>query len=129
MGFSPFNDAMFTIVPALVVIGFIVVFGLIIVSGIKGAKQWKRNNDSPVLTVSAVMVTKRMDVSHHHHTGTNDMHHSSSSTSYYATFEIAGGDRMEFGVQATEYGILVEGDKGNLTFQGTRYLGFERTYN
>jgi len=25
-----------------------------------------------------------------------------------------------------EYGMLVEGDKGNLTFQGTRYLGFER---
>ncbi|MBO5258463.1 MAG: DUF2500 family protein, partial [Clostridia bacterium] len=26
----------------------------------------------------------------------------------------------------TRYGMLVEGDKGYLTFQGTRYLGFER---
>ena len=25
-----------------------------------------------------------------------------------------------------EYGLLVEGDQGLLTFQGTRYLGFER---
>ncbi|WP_197263471.1 hypothetical protein [Fictibacillus sp. 23RED33] len=24
------------------------------------------------------------------------------------------------------YGILVEGDQGTLTFQGARYLGFER---
>ena len=26
-----------------------------------------------------------------------------------------------------EFGMLVEGDRGKLTFQGTRYLGFERT--
>ena len=29
-------------------------------------------------------------------------------------------------VTGQEYGMLVEGDKGYLTFQGTRYLGFER---
>lgn len=29
-------------------------------------------------------------------------------------------------VDASEFGMLVEGDYGNLTFQGTRYLGFER---
>jgi hypothetical protein len=33
---------------------------------------------------------------------------------------------MEFGVRDTEYGMLAEGDTGKLTFQGTRYLGFER---
>ena len=54
------------------------------------------------------------------------MHHSSSSTTYYATFEVNSGDRMEFKINDTEYGMLVENDVGNLTFQGTRYLGFER---
>jgi hypothetical protein len=33
---------------------------------------------------------------------------------------------MELRVDGEEYGLLVEGDQGLLTFQGTRYLGFER---
>ena len=27
-----------------------------------------------------------------------------------------------------EYGLLAEGDKGKLHFQGTRYLGFDRNW-
>jgi hypothetical protein len=54
------------------------------------------------------------------------MHHSSSSTTYYVTFEVASGDRIEFVTIDTEYGLLVEHDMGKLTFQGTRYLGFVR---
>jgi hypothetical protein len=34
---------------------------------------------------------------------------------------------MEFSVYGEEYGMLAEGDEGKLTFQGSRYLGFERT--
>ena len=30
-------------------------------------------------------------------------------------------------MDGSQYGLLVEGDRGNLTFQGTRYLGFQRT--
>lgn len=33
---------------------------------------------------------------------------------------------MELGVSGSEYGMLAEGDSGKLTFQGTRYLSFER---
>ena len=51
---------------------------------------------------------------------------SHSHTNYYVTFEVESGDRMELELQGHEYGLLVEGDKGKLTFQGTRYLGFER---
>lgn len=117
---------MFTIVPVIIFLGFIFIFGAIIVNSIQGAKQWKRNNDSPVLTVDATVVTKRADVCTHHHTGTNNSNHSSSSTTYYVTFEVESGDRMEFKVRDNEYGMLVENDVGKLTFQGTRYLGFER---
>ena len=49
-----------------------------------------------------------------------------SSTIYYVTFQVESGDRMEFSVSGTEYGMLVEGDEGRLTFQGTRYLSFLR---
>jgi len=42
------------------------------------------------------------------------------------TFLVESGDRIELCVSGTEYGMLVEGDTGRLTFQGTRYLSFER---
>ena len=46
--------------------------------------------------------------------------------SYYVTFQVESGDRMEFHVTGQQFGLLLEGDQGNLSFQGTRYLGFER---
>jgi hypothetical protein len=49
-----------------------------------------------------------------------------TSTSYYATFEVESGDRMELSVDGRAYGLLAQGDIGSLTFQGTRYLGFQR---
>jgi hypothetical protein len=118
---------MFHVIPFIVILGFIFVFTGIIVSAVRSTKQWKKNNASPVLTVEATVVTKRADVRYHHHTTETSMHHTTSHTSYYVTFEVASGDRMEFAVPATEYGMIVEQDKGKLTFQGTRFLGFERS--
>lgn len=130
MGFSPYGgieDTMFSIVPVIIFLGFIFIIGAIIVSSIQGAKQWQKNNESPILTVDATVVSKRADVhSHYHDAGTNNMSHSSSSTTYYVTFEVASGDRLEYRVRNNEYGMLVENDVGRLTFQGTRYLEFER---
>ena len=48
-------------------------------------------------------------------------------TTYYVTFQVESGDRMELTVSGPDYGMLVEGDIGKLSFQGTRYLGFERS--
>lgn len=115
-GFDAFG-AMFSIV-------FFLVVGVFIVTIVKGLSEWNKNNNSPRLTVAATVVGKRMNVSHHHNGG--EMNHSSSSTSYYVTFEVESGDRMELHVSGKEYGMLVEGDCGQLSFQGTRYLGFVR---
>ena len=49
-----------------------------------------------------------------------------TNTTYYVTFEVESGDRMEMNVRGSEYRMLAEGDVGKLTFQGTRYLNFER---
>ena len=121
-GFGMFNafGIMFTIV-------FVLVIGTFIVIAVKGIGQWNKNNHSPRLTVPATVVVKRTNVSHHRHGGVNDHHHHHTSTSYYVTFQVESGDRMELHVAGTEYGLLIEGDRGNLTFQGTRYLGFDRT--
>lgn len=104
---------------------FIAFFGIFIFIAVKGISQWNKNNHSPRLTVPARIVTKRTNVSHHHN-GT-DMHHHHTSTTYYVTFEVESGDRMELSMSGSEFGMLVEGDRGRLTFQGTRYLSFERT--
>ena len=82
-----------------------------------------QNGDSPIrLTVPATVVAKRTEVSRHH-TDNTMMH---TFTTYYVTFQVESGDRMELEVDGSDYGMLVEGDFGKLSFQGTRYLGFER---
>ena len=53
---------------------------------------------------------------HHYGEGGMQQHYTSSST-YYVTFQVESGDRMEFVVPSREYGMLVEGDMGRLTFQ------------
>lgn len=51
---------------------------------------------------------------------------SSAYTTYYVTFEFESGDRLEFHISGKEYGLLSESDTGILSFQGSRYLGFQR---
>jgi len=116
----------FRMLPIMFTIVFVLVIGFFIVTAIQGIGQWHKNNNSPRLTVPATVVAKRTNVSRHHHGGANGHHHHHTSTSYYVTFQVESGDRMELHVAGTEYGMLIEGDSGDLTFQGTRYLGFER---
>ena len=110
--------------PVLFFLVFGIVLAMFLVMAVRGIGQWRRNNASPVLTVEAAVVAKREHVTHHRHN--NDQMMDSSSTSYHVTFEVESGDRMEFSVPGGEYGLLAEGDRGRLTFQGTRYQGFER---
>ena len=118
LGFGLF-DMMFTIV-------FVLVIGMFVAVAVKGISQWNKNNHSPRLTVPATIVAKRTNVTRHHHNGAGGHHHHHTSTTYYVTFQVDSGDRMELQVAGTEYGLLIEGDRGEVTFQGTRYLGFVR---
>lgn len=127
MGFGGIEGAMFNVIPYLVTAMFIIVFVMILVRMVQGAKQWHKNNESPVLTVVAHIVAKRTAVQHYNNNTQPGVVHDNTCTSYYVTFEVESGDRMEFHIKSTEYGLLAEGDRGQLTFQGTRYLGFERS--
>jgi len=126
-GFSMGFQLMSIIVPMI----FIIVIGVFIVTFIKGVSTWNKNNQSPKLIVDAKVISKRTDVSHSHHANAGDVtgahgFSSSSSTWYYTTFQVESGDRVEFSVSGSEYGMLAEGDQGKLSFQGTRYLSFQR---
>ena len=109
-------DLIFAVFPILFFIVFCFVFGMIISTFIKQGKQNHKNNNSPRVTAEATVVTKRTHVRGDH-----------AHTTYYATFQFESGDRLELEVPYNEFGYLVEGDNGKLTFQGTRFLGFERT--
>ena len=122
MGFG--FSFMFNIFPIIWGLMFLLVLGIFAFTLGKSIRQWNKNNHAPRLTVEARVVAKRHDVSRHH--GAGDHHHHHTTNTYFATFEVESGDRMELQLQGHEYGLLIEGDKGKLTFQGTRYLGFER---
>ncbi len=120
-------DMGFGMMRVFVFIVFALVIGIFAVTIFRGLSTWHKNNNSPRLTVPARVVNKRDETHRHrHHTGNGHMHHTHYSTTYYITFEVESGDRIELQVTGEESGLLVEGDSGMLTFQGTRYLGFER---
>ena len=125
-GGDPGFDVTFSIMQVIMLLVFVLVLGSIIVTLIRGVGEWNKNNQSPKLSVPAKVVSRRTAVSHHHHHQGNGMYHTHTATSYYATFQVESGDRIEFLVSGTEYGMLAEGDSGELTFQGTRYLNFQR---
>ena len=125
-GGDPGFGVTFSIMQIMVPVMFVLVFGIIIVTMVRGICEWNKNNHSPKLSVPAKVVSRRTAVSRHHHHQGNGMHHTQTATSYYATFQVESGDRIEFLVSGTEYGMLAEGDSGELTFQGTRYLNFQR---
>ena len=120
---------MFNIIELLFPVIFILIFIMIIFTLAKGISTWHKNNNSPHLTVSARIVAKRQNTTYHNQPNAGDTsgahgYHTTSSTTYYVTFQVESGDRIEMFVSGSEYGKLTEGDEGKLTFQGTRYLQF-----
>lgn len=115
-----------TVFPIIFIVMFVVVIGTFVATGVRSLQQWNRNNNSPRLTVKARVINKRTQVGYRRHRGASDHYHTHSYTNYFVTFEVDSGDRMELEVTGEESGLMVEGDQGILTFQGTRFLGFER---
>lgn len=124
-------DVMDSVFPILFGLVFCLVMGMFIYAIVHNVKEKRANDAAPVLTVEALVKTKRMDTYHTSPTYDGDGHRTSSGsyhTSYYATFEVESGDRLELQVSDYEYGQLAEGDRGKLTFQRKRFLQFEREH-
>ncbi|MEK4064505.1 MULTISPECIES: DUF2500 domain-containing protein [Paenibacillus] len=97
---------------------FLLVIGIFIFVIIKSIGIWSSNNASPLVSAYASAVTKRTEV----WGGSGD---SGAHTSYYVTFEFQDGRRVELQVPNKAFGLIVEGDRGELVYQGTRFKGFE----
>lgn len=73
----------------------------------------KLPQDPPVLSASAEVIAKR-----------EEKH--AVSTRYFVTFRMAGDERVEFPVDGEQYGLLLAGDKVDLTYQEKKLIDFQR---
>lgn len=106
-------DMMFNIVPIFIgIVAFI-----IIVQVLREGVSYANSKAQPIVPVDAKVIEKRTYVSGGEHT----------HTTYYATFELENGSRMEFKIPRDEVGLLIEGDQGVLEFQGDLYCSFKRS--
>lgn len=108
-----------------------VVIGGIITIAVSLIANKRRNDRSPILTVDAEVLSKRTDTSHQRHAVGGDItgahgFHTMSATTHYVCFRTADGVCAELTVDGDVYDGLAEGDRGKLTYQGTRFLGFSR---
>ncbi|OZB93482.1 hypothetical protein CJP46_20990 [Paenibacillus sp. XY044] len=118
---------MFTLVPVLIGIVFVIVIVGIIMSG----ARYVKNARTPRSSVYARIVAKRMDIRHHsgsHHDNDSGFVNSGSSsrTYYYITLEFDNGERVEYLDVKNLYGLVAEGDAGYAAVQGDWIVGFER---
>lgn len=115
---------LFGLVAVLVICGVIFIFGKVIAENI-------RNSRAPIQTVSAFVLKKSTSTSTNHQpvmgdaTGAHGFF-TSSSTSYRVTFQLESGESCRMPVRSSEYRAIEEGDTGMLTYQGTRFISFER---
>jgi len=114
------DGKMFLIVPVFIAVIFVLIFGAISFAILRALLRWGRNTVAERITVPALVLAKRGQL----RGGSSD---TSASTFYFVTFEIEGGERIEFPVAGKVYGTLLERDRGQLSYQGTRYKGFDRT--
>lgn len=123
MDFFPSRGGLLDGPPPIFIFFFVLI--LVIIAGTflymitSSLSVWSANNASERLTVPGRVVAKRTQVSG----GSGD---SRALTRYYATFEFEDGGRVELPLKGPQYGLLVEGDFGELTYQGTRFIDFVR---
>ena len=100
----------------------IIVFGVIFFTMIK---QWNKNRYSPKLVVNAKVVEKRIKISKFLNQG-GEIPRDEEFESCYVIFQLDNGEQIELWVKRSIYLKLSKGDRGKLSFQGTKYLGFEK---
>ncbi|WP_049773706.1 DUF2500 domain-containing protein [Salisediminibacterium selenitireducens] len=122
---ATFNQ--FSAMPWFIQLVFLIVIGVLVFRAVRWLAEWLSNNRQPVETTIAKVVSKREHQTRQSRgAGNQGIGLSRTRTRYFVTFEMETGERTEFKVSGNEYGMLTEGDSGQLTHQGTRYHGFQR---
>lgn len=101
----------FTLVPLMIGAVFVFIISQIVIKGVKYAGD----KGKPIIPTQAKVVDKRTHVRGDH-----------AFTTYYATFELENGERLELEIPSNKIGYIVEGDHGILSFQGELFVSFTR---
>lgn len=93
--------------------------------------SWIRNRMLPVRSTEAVVVSKNMVQGHQYYRSNRQANRPggypvTTPPSCYAAFQLDDGKRLEFHIPDDDFGIIVEGDRGILVYQGSLYRGFNR---
>ncbi|MNM86227.1 hypothetical protein D3C76_62250 [compost metagenome] len=118
-GFFDFIREVPLFVKVIAAVLLIFVVGSLLFVVIKGLYVWLSNNAAEVLQRSCRIIDKRIDM-------WGSGNHSNLSSNYYITFEFEDSSRIELYVTHSYYGIISVGDRGTLTYQGTRFKDFDR---
>ena len=85
----------------------------------------QKNDRTPQKTVDASVLEKHTSVQRHPIAGdVSGAHGYTTFTSYHVTFLLAGDEQITLYVDDEAYASLSEGDRGQLTYQGTRFIRF-----
>ena len=98
---------------------FALIIGLIVITAVGAAAYYLYNLAQETVTRNAKVVAKRTSVTQA--AGQNPV-----QTSYHCTFEFEDGQRAEYHVGARQYGLIVEGDQGELDTKGALFWDFRR---
>lgn len=82
----------------------------------KAMAEREAEKNLPQQTAAARCVTKRSNVRGMSFTHTN----------YFICFELDSGERIELWTEGNQYGLIAEGDRGTLTYQGRHLISFTR---
>lgn len=112
----------FYIVPFIILFAAIIVLSLVIIIA-----HWIKDRRSPRIAVQATISDKRIqkDYVSRQRNAAPGMH-SHRMLTYYVTFDLETCEHIELRVSKLKYAELKKGSSGKLTYQGTRYIGFER---
>lgn len=110
------------------IVSFISMFSIIIgLSLIVILRQWIKNRRSPRIVSVAIILNKHIEKQYiHRKRNASPGMHTRRMQIYYVLFKLESGEKIELRVNKIQYSELRKGYKGKLTFQGTKYIGFER---
>jgi hypothetical protein len=98
---------------------FTLVVGTFLFVIIRGLKLWLSNNAAELVSQRCSVVDKRTEV-------WGGAGESSTNTNYYITFQFVDNTRKELPISPKHFGVIVIGDQGELTYQGSRFKEFKR---
>lgn len=93
----------------VLVVIFLIIIVIICMADANTIICWFKNNRAPVHSMCASVLTKEIN-----------------ENKYYVCFGLEDGQMKRFSIDYYAYIFLKEGEKGILTYQGTRFIRYDR---